>query len=325
MSVYSMASTYWRLALGFRRFLREPITFEQSREIIRQRLKNREQNLLTIVKRAIYDNKRSPYLQLLRLAGCEYGDFEQLVRSNGIEAALKKLCQEGVYLSIEEFKGKKAVTRGGKEFLFQATDFDKPYLPGHIEVTSSASRNTRTRTIYDFDNIAMGRAVYAIIWLDAFDALDLPIIMLHSIIPGLGPLHVLQLAKAGKTPTRWFSPISSRDIKPSLIDRIATNYIIYMGRLWGAKLPAPEYIRMDEYWKLASLIADFINRHGGCCVQTGISQAVRICHAAREKGLNITGVKFISAGEPLTDVKRQEIESAGAQIYIRYAILKQGT
>ena len=74
---------YWRFAWGLRRFLKEKITLEQSQEIIERRLANRESNLLTMVKRAIYDNENSPYLKLLKLAGCEYDDFEQMVQSDG--------------------------------------------------------------------------------------------------------------------------------------------------------------------------------------------------------------------------------------------------
>ncbi len=114
-------------------------------------LANRERNLLTIVRRAIYENERSPYLKLLKLAGREYGDLEHMIWSDGIEPTLKKLCQEGVYISIEEFKGKKEVTRGGNVFQFTEGDFDNPFLFGHLEARSGASRSAGTRTTYDFD------------------------------------------------------------------------------------------------------------------------------------------------------------------------------
>lgn len=114
MSLFSQTRMYWRFARDLRKFLKEPVTLEQSRQIIKQRLEDREKNLLTMVKRTIYENEASPYLKLLKLAGCEYGDFEQMVRSDGIEAALRKLSEEGVYISVEEFKGKEDVTRGGR-------------------------------------------------------------------------------------------------------------------------------------------------------------------------------------------------------------------
>lgn len=316
---------YWRFAWGLGKFLKEPITLEQSRQIISQRLQNREQNLLTTVKKAIFENTGSPYLPLLRLVGCEYGDFAQMVHSYGIEPTLKKLCQEGVYLTIEEFKGKKAITRGGKTFQFQERDFDNPCSTGHLEVSSSGSRSAGTRTQYDFNYIALVRAIDAVSWLKAFDALANPIILLWEIMPGGGPLIVLYYAKAGKPVMKWFSPTCGRDAKPSLLDRVVTSYMAVMGKLYGGKLPAPEYLRMDEAWRVAQLILGTIKKHGGCCMQTSPSWAIRICQAAKQKGLNIAGVKFILTGEPLTEAKKREIESTGAQIYIRYAFGEVGT
>ena len=90
MSVLDTALTYSRFAWGLREFLKEPITLEQSRQVIKQRLADRENNLLAIVKKAIYEHEASPYLKLLKLAKCEYGDFEKAVRSEGVEHHLKR-------------------------------------------------------------------------------------------------------------------------------------------------------------------------------------------------------------------------------------------
>ena len=112
MAAFDEVKMFWRFAWGLRKFLKEPITLEQSQQIIKQRLENRERNLLTTAKKAIYDNENSPYLKLLNLAGCEYGDFERMIYSDGIESTLHKLREEGDYVSIEEFKGKKELARG---------------------------------------------------------------------------------------------------------------------------------------------------------------------------------------------------------------------
>ena len=151
MSLFGQMMMYWHFALGLRRFLREPLTPEQSHQIIEQRLRDREKNLLTIVRQGIYQNRSSPYLKLLELAGCEYGDFEKMVKSDGIEPALQKLAGEGVYISIEEFKGKKEFARGAKVFKFKESDFNNPFLPGHFAAHSGATRSAGTRTNYDFN------------------------------------------------------------------------------------------------------------------------------------------------------------------------------
>ncbi len=324
MSLFSQVRMYWRFAWGLREFLKEPITLEQSRKIIKQRLGNREQHLLAIVKKAIYENEKSPYLKLLRLAGCEYGDFERMVQSDGIEPTLKKLRQEGIYISIDEFKGKKEVTRGGKVFKFKESDFNNPFLSGHLEDCSGASRSVGTRTVYDFDYMTASWAVYRISLLDASDALSLPVALWAPIMPGFGPIAVLSYTQVGKTPVKWFSPVDKRSFKPSLKSRMGTNYIVYMGRIFGVKLPGPQYVALDDAWMVARWMANTIKEQEGCYMHTYVSAAVRICQAAKKEGLDIAGVKFFVSGEPLTELKRREIESAGASVCPQYIFTEGG-
>ena len=54
------------------------------------------------------------------------------------------------------------------------------------------------------------------------------------------------------------------------------------------------------------------------------SAAVRICQAARAKSLDISGAKFAVSGEPITEVKLKEIESAGASAYSQYIFTEAG-
>jgi hypothetical protein len=136
-------SKYWSLAFSLRRFLNEPLTTQRCLEIFRQNMQSRERNLLALVKQAIYANEGSPYLKLLRLTGCEYGDFEKMVRSDGIEPSLVKLCKEGVYVSIEEIKGKKQLVRGSQAFEVRESDFDNPLISGQIEANRKLSTRMR--------------------------------------------------------------------------------------------------------------------------------------------------------------------------------------
>ena len=59
-------------------------------------------------------------------------------------------------------------------------------------------------------------------------------------------------------------------------------------------------------------------------MRTYTSAAVRVCQAARARGLNIAGTKFFTAGEPTTAAKLKEIESAKACIYPSYAFIEAG-
>ena len=64
------------------------------------------------MKRAVFGRPLSPYRALLQHAGCELGDLERLVRDDGLEGALRTLLRRGVYLTVDELKGRRPVVRG---------------------------------------------------------------------------------------------------------------------------------------------------------------------------------------------------------------------
>src|SRR5262249_19244852 len=59
-----------------------------------------------------YQAPDSPYRQLLRHAGCDYPDLEEMVRRDGLEGALLALFRQGVYLTAAELRGHRSVQRG---------------------------------------------------------------------------------------------------------------------------------------------------------------------------------------------------------------------
>jgi hypothetical protein len=324
MPLIGSLKLYWRFAREMRGFLKEPVTPEQCKEVIRRRLENRSQNLLVVVKRAIYENEGSPYLKLLRLAGCEYGDFEKMVGTNGIDSALKTLYDRGVYVSIEEFKGKKELTRGSQTFSFKEHDFDNPFLAGHLRAESSGSRSAGTRSLYDFDFITANMVTYNLPVFDVLGALHLPIAMWMPAMPGAGPLNLLAYTKGGNIPAKWFSPLESNSFKPSIKNRLAVSFILRMGRLAGVTWPRPEYVAYDEAIKVARWLSDKTRATGGCTLDSHTSSVIRVCRAARTNGLDISRTIFIVGGEPITDTKLREIKSAGARAYSIYGISEAG-
>ena len=93
-------------------FLRQPISPQEAQVTLRRRLERRETDSLSLARQAIYQNAASPYRQLLSLASCEYGDLERLVSQEGVEGALRILFRHGVYLTVDEFKGRRPAVRG---------------------------------------------------------------------------------------------------------------------------------------------------------------------------------------------------------------------
>ena len=62
-----------RLAWDYVGFVREPLTIEQSVQLVRERLARREEYFLTNLERVVFNNPKSPYRRLFAYAGCELG------------------------------------------------------------------------------------------------------------------------------------------------------------------------------------------------------------------------------------------------------------
>jgi hypothetical protein len=324
MSFISDVLIYSRLAFSLRGFLSSTVNVEESKQIITTGLRNREQNFLKLVQKGIYQNLDSPYIKLLQMAGCEFGDMESLVNKEGIEATLKKLLAEGVYLDWEEFKGKKEVVRGGCHFQFKETDFDNPFLARSLENSSSGSRSPGTRIMMNFDRYAYQAAHNAVAFA-AHGIWGRPILIWMPTLPsGAGLAATFWLAKTGNMPVKWFSPVESKTIKPALAKRLATYYAVYASRLFGAAFPKPEYISFEQTHKVADCLAEVLKKGQGCVLWTFANSAVRVSQAARERQLDLSDVTFIVGGEPLTAAKAKEIKATGANAASVYVVVEVG-
>ena len=93
---------------------------------------------------AIYGHPGSPYLQLLRAAGCEFGDLKSLVDKEGLEGSLSRLVEVGVFVTFDEFKGRKETVRGSRRLNFAEEDFDNPSISPHFEAQSGGTRSPGT-------------------------------------------------------------------------------------------------------------------------------------------------------------------------------------
>ena len=93
-------------------YLRRQITPQIARETQALRLQQRAQRLLERFRLDVYGRRGSVFHELLRHAGCEYGDIDAGVQRDGVESTMARLFAAGVYLTVDEFKGRKPVVRG---------------------------------------------------------------------------------------------------------------------------------------------------------------------------------------------------------------------
>ncbi|MER3446250.1 MAG: hypothetical protein C4291_05130 [Candidatus Dadabacteria bacterium] len=325
MSLISNIRKGSRLLFGLKDYLKDNLSLEESREIIRSRIESREELFLNILKKGVYENINSPYLKLLKLARIEFNDVKSMVLRVGIEETLKNLRDEGAYLTHQEFKCIKGVVRNGREFRFYEKDFNNPYLSTYYEVESGGSRSAGTRTMIDLDFL-QSIAAYDSIAFNAADAMRYPLALWTPILPSnLGISCLFRFAKIGKVPDRWFSQIGKGFIKTSSVNKLGTNCMVYITRLLGMDFPKPEYVGLRDSYKIADWAAQMVKDFSGCSIYTYVSSAVRVCKTAKERGLEINGTKFFVGAEPITPYKRKEIESVGAVCVPKYGFTEGGT
>ena len=308
------------LIKGVPDFFKERVTLQRAEEQIERDLDQREERFLKVVRNGIFDRPKSPYLKLLQVAGCEFADLQAQVRSSGVDETLKRLAREGVYFTVEEFKGKKTVVRGLHSFRVIPGCFDNRNLSGGYRTQSSGTTNQPIRSFVSLDLLAI-RTPTTCVAFAAHDLFSRAHAMFDSVLPGSSGINNLMIyARMGVLTDRWFArtmPIKSR------LERIyhscTTQLLVNAARLCGAGFPKPEYLRHQEVDKILHWVAAQKVQKRFCCITTAASNAARIARAACRLGISLEGTKFIVTGEPFTDSKREVIETAGATAIPRYA------
>ena len=324
MSVFADLKMYLRFARGLRGFLRQTISLEEARAIVRRRMGERENNFLRLIERGIFGYPHSPYQPLLKLAGCELGDIRNMVRSKGLEGTLRALRAEGVYVTFEEFKGRQPIVRQGREIRVTPHDFDNPYLSHYYQIETGGTTGAGTRIQMDLDHLAALAPIH-VLGNEAHGVLDSPCVIWLGILPdSSGFNNILGYARSARFFEKWFTPIVSGDLKPALKYRVATIYIIMAARLFGAPIPWPQRVRLDQADVVAHSIAEILKASGSCLIRTHVGMAVRVCVAAREAGIDFTGATFVGGGEPPSPAKVREITGTGARYVPNFFFTEAG-
>jgi len=323
MALRAEVTAFSRFLLGLPRFLRERVSLDEARSVVLERLRRRHQNFLALAARSIYGNPKSPYLGMLRQAGCEYADLERLVQRDGLERALTELRAGGVYVTFEEFKGQVPVVRGGREIPAESEHFDNPHLTQYHAIGTGGSTGRSRRVLMDLDHL---RARLPLIRLgeEFHGTFHMPAAFWFEIPPGNGLDSVLQRVPLGNPPERWFTPIRGSSDGSSARFRAATTAAITVARLSGARVPYPEYLPLERAGVIAEWAADALKRRGACVLRAHVSKALRVALAAKEKGIDLTGAVFCSGGEPPSPAKVAGITGTGARFYSNYYFTEAG-
>lgn len=312
-----------RFPFGLSRFLKHKLTLDEARQRVRARMDQREEIFLRVVRQSIFGYPRSPYLALLRHIGCELDDLRALVRKNGVEGALSELRQAGVYVTFEEFKGRKPIVRDSLALPVTTGDFDNPFARRDFVTQTSGSTGLAVGVNQALDQIA-AESIYHMLGMEAQGLSGLPVAMWSALLPGPGLKNVLLFESTGERLMKWFSPSGWRDSKSWLRYDAATLYMLFWMRACGMHAPTPEIVNREQVLVIVRWIQDMLRKYGRCHCSVSTSKAVRICEMAKEANVDLRGLTFRGGGEPLTQAKADIIRNMGARYIPVYAMTEAG-
>lgn len=307
-----------RFTFSLKPFLRETTSIEGAKAIIRERMQTRDRAFLDTVERVVFDNHRSPYRKLFQAAGCEVGDVEKLARQEGVEGALQKLADAGVYVTFDEFKGRRAAVRGSQSFQFRDTDFNNFLITGHYQASSGGSGGRPSRITIDLDYLADRVPLWAI-WFEVHDLVSSPLVFLTPFHHGMVNLQLI-CARFGNRFVKWFATASGG----SLPYRLTSAYLHALMRRAGG-FPKPEFISSTDFDQVGNYLTGLTRAGLRPAVNTSPSQAIRVCLAMRARGESLRGTTFLLGYEPLTPARRGTIEASGATVAMTYGFSEGGT
>jgi len=306
-----------RLAIGLRASLREIVTPETARSLVRRWVAERDARFLRNLERAVFGHRASPYRALFECAGCGLEDVAALVRRDGLEAALERLAAAGVFVTWEELKGRSPVVRGSRTYHFREDAFDSPLITTHYRVASGGSSGLPVRVRVDLEEHAQAAPDWAVLFA-AHGWCARPLVFWTATHTGMANRY-LRCAKFGVPYVKWFAMAQMS----APLDRLRSAAVHGIARR-AAGLPAPEPAAVGQVARVADYLLSLLREGLLPVVNTSPSAAARLALEVRNRGLELEGVSFLLGAEPLTEARRTTIESCGARAVPTYGTSECG-
>src|SRR5439155_16778687 len=260
--------------------------------------------------------------RLLEYAGCEYGDLERLVRLEGVEGALEALSRRGVYLTVNEFKGRSPAIRGSARIPTGPARIRNPLSAAHVPARTSGSRGAGSPFPVDLAFVRE-RAVNTGLVLEARGGRGWD----HAIwcVPGGASIvPILRFAALGCPPRAWFSLVDPSTPGLHARYRWSGRVLRWSALLAQVRLPRPTFVPLDDPEPIVRWLARGLRAGRTPHLYTCVSPAVRICRTAKAAGIDLSGTQFTLTGEPLTAARLAVIRSVGATAGLTYASMESG-
>ncbi|MBI3596911.1 MAG: hypothetical protein HY203_07145 [Nitrospirae bacterium] len=248
------------------------------------------------------------------------------MKAKGLEQTLEILRDNGVYITLEEFKSKVPISRKGLTIETRQTDFENPFLMGGALQGSTSGSRSKSSPVKRNWNFIAEEAANEMILYKIHGMARAPLALWLPALPRMAGTHnLLMNVKYRRPPERWFSHTKTNSLRIPLIDRLALEYILWCCRHFGIEVPRPEFTDIRSAVTVAEWMEKTRKNKGPCVVRTYTSSAVRLVQAAIDHGIDISGNVILTGGEPLTEARCRFIESAGVKVFSRYSAAETGS
>jgi hypothetical protein len=275
---------------------------------------------LAVVEGAIFKNPRSAYLKLLQHAGIAFEDIKRDVEEAGLEATLEKLYDAGVYVTIEEFKGRAPIRRDGLEIPLDKVDFLNPLAGDGLEASTGGSRGSPTSTRRSFTRLAVDAGSNAL-FFEEQGYLHRPWAEWRQ-----GDTYwPIFYGKFGKKLTRSFSTLDFSLKALGLRKYLHDRAVRLLLRVFGIPVCQPEFVHPNDPLPIVHWLAEQKARGTPAVVHTFSSSALRLAQTAIEHQIDIAGTAVSVTGEPFTLAKARVVAGAGMEAWPKYSATETGS
>ena len=306
-----------RFLFGLPGFLKRQISFDEAEAAVIHNASRREQRLIDKLETAVFSYPRSPYLKLFDTAGLSKDEAIHLIRTRGVEKALKHFRSKGIYVTWDEFKGRRPVYRGEKTFRFHPEDFDNPIMRTSLSTSSSGSSGVPVRVGNDLEDNTQSCVDWAVLFR-AWGLEESPLLFWTVDYAGMA-IRYLKCSKIGKDFERWF--ITTPVTRPG--EKFRSRLVHGYTRFW-AGYPKPEPAPLHACEPLLECLWEYLDNGRSPILNCTPSGALELSHRSLQAGRSLKGVYFLLGAEPLSRARRDGIIASGATVIPTYGTSEGG-
>ena len=221
-----------------------------------------------------------------------------------------RLYRNGVYLTSDEFRGRREIKRGALSISVQPAQFLNPFAIGDIPIRSSGSRSDGTQVLRDLDYV-IDNTASMLAFLEARQCLDAETAS-WSVPGGVTLSNLIKFYCAGTPPLQWFSQVDTNSRELSSRYNLSHLVIRIAGALAGIRVPPTQYVSLEDPRPILHWMEDCLSRGKTPYLLTFSTSAVRLAQSAASEGINLQGAKISMSGEPSTPARLETVRNSGA-------------